>query len=188
MNIEIKKKRERQNNVIRQIFYLLIISFCYVLMSTVNTGAPLPLLLIPCAVCYAQREEPFASVLFAIVCGLLLDSATDVLIGFNAIMLMWSCLFVSLLFHYILRRNVLNFLWLDFVIILLQLFFHYLFFYQLWGYDLSGAAFKEIFLPQTVYTNISGIILYAVTEFITRRFGKVTEHYIEEKSDDIVRE
>lgn len=188
MNIELKKKRERRNNIIRPLFYVFLMAFSYVLMSTVSTGAPLPLMLIPCAVCYAVREEPFNSAFFGCICGLFLDSATDTLIGFNAIVLMWTCLFVSLFFHYFLRRHILNFLWLDFAVILIQLFLHYLFFYWIWGYDKSGAVFTRILLPAAFYTNLSGVVIFWLTGVITRHFGTVTEHYIEEKSDDIVRE
>lgn len=188
MNIELKQKKEQRNGIIRQLILILIMSFCYVFISTVNTGKPLPLLLIPCAVCYASREAPFNSALFGCVCGLLLDSAVGTLTGFNAIILMWSCVLISLLFHYILRRHILNFLLLDLAVTVIQALLHYLFFYSIWEYDASGAVFREIFIPEAIYTNISGIILYWITGAVTKAFGTVTEHYIEEKSEDIVRE
>lgn len=188
MNIELKKKKERRNYFVRQVIYIFLMAFSYVFVSTINTGGQLPLLLIPCSVCYAAREDPFNSALFGCVCGLFLDSASDTLIGFNAIILMWSCVFVSLLFHYYLRRHILNFLWLDFAVILIQSLLHYLFFYQIWGYDASGLVFAKIFIPEAIYTNISGIVMFWLTGVVKRHFGTVTEHYIEEKSDDIVRE
>lgn len=188
MNIELKKKREQRNNIIRMFFYILLMSVSFVAMSTINTAGVFPLLLIPCAVCFAQREDPFSGALFGCVCGLLLDSAQDALIGFNAIIFMWMCTFISLLFHFILRRNILNFLWLDLTAILMQSLLHYLFFYGIWSYDLSGEVFRGIFIPEIICTNIAGAVIYIITEAVTRRFGTVTEHYIEEKSEDIVRE
>lgn len=188
MNIELKKKKERRNSIIRQTLLCLLMAFCYVFISSVNTVGTLPVLLIPCAVCYAVRESPFDSVLYGCVCGLLLDSASGTLTGFNALILMWSCLMISLLFHYVLRRHILNFLWLDFSVILIQSVLHYLFFYRLWEFDHSGMVFRHIFIPEFIWTNIWGVVLYWLTELITRGFGTVTEHYIEEKSDDIVRE
>jgi len=188
MNIELKKKKERRNHIIRHTLSVLLMVFCYIFISSVNAAGALPLLLIPCAVCYAVREAPFNSVLYGCVCGLLLDSASGTLTGFNAIILMWTSLLISLLFHYFLRRHILNFLWLDLTVILLQALLHYLFFFYLWEYDLSGAVFRGIFLPQIIWTNIWGAVLYWVTGFISRGFGTVTEHYIEEKSGDIVRE
>ncbi len=188
MNIELKKKKERTNAVIRQIIYIFLMSFGYVFISTVSTGGALPVLLIPLAVCYGVREEPFNSALFGCVCGLLLDSASGTLIGFNGIVLMWSAVFVSLLFHYYLRRHVVNFIWLDFTAVLIQSLLHYLFFYQIWGYDLSGEVFRGVFIPEAIYTNISGLVIYWLTGIISSRFGTITDHYIEEKSEDIVRE
>lgn len=188
MNIELKKKKERRNYVIRQTLLVLLMAFSYVFVSSVHTPGALPLLLTPCAVCYAGREAPFDSVLYGCVCGLLLYSASGTLTGFNAIILMWTSLMISLLFHYILRRHILNFLWLDFSVIFIQSMLHYLFFYFLWEYDLSGMVFRRIFIPEMIWTNIFGIVLYLLTGIISKGFGTVTEHYIEEKSEDIVRE
>ena len=188
MNIELKKKRERRNYVIRQLLFILLMCFSYIFMSTAKIPFAIPLLLVPCAVCYAVREAPFDSAMFGCVCGLLADSAQGTLIGFNAIVLMWSSLMVSLLFHYYLRRHILNFLWLDLAIIAVQSLLRYLFFYWLWGYDTSGLVFRSIFIPEAISTNMAGIIVFWLTGIMTRCFGTVTEHYIEEKSADIVRE
>ena len=174
--------------MIRQLLLFLLMAFSYVFISSVNASGALPVLLIPCAVCYAGRESPFDSVLYGCVCGLLLDSASGTLTGFNAIILMWSSLMISLLFHYFLRRHILNFLWLDFAVIFIQSMLHYLFFYYLWEFDLSGMVFRRIFIPEMIWTNIFGIVLYLLTGVISKGFGTVTEHYIEEKSEDIVRE
>ncbi len=188
MNIELKEKKEQRNYIIRQLFCFFLMSFSYVFMTVINTGAPLPLLLIPCAVCYSVREDFFNSALYGCICGLLLDSASDTLVGFYAILLMWGSLMISLLFHYYLRRNFLNFLWLQLALTVICSALHYLFFYLIWSYDLSGRVFREIFLPELIYTNISGMLMYPVTGYIKRHFGTVTEHYIEERSDNIVRE
>lgn len=188
MNIELKKKKEQRNYIVRHTLFVLLMAFCYIFVSSVNTGGTLPLLLIPCAVCYAVREAPFDSVLYGCVCGLLLDSASGTLTGFNALILMWSSLMISLLFHYILRRHILNFLWLDLAVIVIQAMLHYLFFYRLWEFDLSGMVFRKIFIPEMIWTNILGVVLYWLTGIVSRGFGTVTEHYIEEKSEDIVRE
>ncbi len=188
MNIELKKKKEQSNAVIRNILYCLLMSFSYIFVSAVSSAGALPLLLIPCAICFSVREGPFISAVYGCVCGLLLDSASGTLTGFNGIILMWASMFTALMFHYILRRNLLNFLWLDFAVIMIQSLLHYLFFFQIWGYDRSGLVLRKIFIPEFIYTNISGIIIFWLTGIIKRRFGTVTEHYIEEKSEDIVRE
>lgn len=153
MNIELKKKKERRNCIIRQTLLCLLMAFCYVFISSVNTVGTLPVLLIPCAVCYAVRESPFDSVLYGCVCGLLLDSASGTLTGFNALILMWNCLMISLLFHYVLRRHILNFLWLDFSVILIQSVLHYLF-----STDCGNLTIREWFSDTYSFPNLSGQI------------------------------
>ncbi|MGN0665578.1 MAG: hypothetical protein ACI4KF_03525 [Huintestinicola sp.] len=188
MNIELKKKKERRNAVVRWLFYYLIMAFSYIFISTVHTGLPLPLLLIPAAVCVSMREQPFDSGLYGCICGLLLDSAQGTLVGFNAIILMWCCVMVSLLFGYLLRQHFLNFLILDLAVTAVQSGLHYLFFYMLWQYDQSGGIYSRIFLPEFIFTNLAGVLMFIVTGMLARAFGTVTEHYIEEKSENIVRE
>jgi len=188
VNIELKKKREARNTVIRWVFYFVIMAFSYVFISTVQTGYSIPLLLIPAAVCAALREQPFGSAVYACVCGLLLDSAQGTLPGFNALLLMWMCVMVSLLLGYLMRRNILSFLILDLAATAIQSLLHYLFFYAIWGYDEGHGIFTGIFIPEFIFTNIAGVLMYLITTVISKTFGTVTEHYIEEKSDDIVRE
>lgn len=187
MNIELKKKKERAGAVIRQLLYILLMTAGFAFISTANARV-LPLLPVCCGVCYAVREEPFASALYGCICGLLLDCAQDTLVGFNAILLMWSCLLISLLFHCFLRRHIVNFLLLDFGVIMLRGLLHYLFFYEIWDYDLTGQIFTKIFIPEMLLTSAAGVAVYWLTGVIAGRFGTVTEHYIEEKSEDIVRE
>ena len=187
MNIELKKKKERAGGIVRQLLYILLMATGYIFISTVNVRV-LPLFPVCCAVCYAVREEPMSSALYGSVCGFLLDCAQDTLVGFNAILLMWSCLLISLLFHCFLRRHVVNFLLLDLGVIMLRGLLHYLFFYEIWDYDLTGQIFTKIFIPEMIFTNIAGAAVYWLTGVIAGKFGTVTEHYIEEKSEDIVRE
>ena len=71
--------------------------------------------------------------------------------------------------------------------IALQELFHYILYFFIWGYDTQGLILFRIFLPEFIYTNIAGIFMYFLTGPILRRFGSVNEHYIEEKSADIVR-
>ncbi len=65
---------------------------------------------------------------------------------------------------------------------------HYFFFYAIWEYDKGGQIFLDRFLPVMIYTEIAVIPLFFVIRFFVKRFGVIVENYIEEKSDDIVRE
>ena len=188
MNIERKEKKERLHRFVRTLLYIFLMVFSYIFMLTVRTGTALPILLIPCAMCYAMREQPLSSAVYALFCGLMLDSAFNMLPGLNAVILMWSALLASLLVNNLIRRSIINFIWMDLTAIAIQGSLHYTLDFFLWGDDPKGLILLRIFLPELIYTNIAGIVMYVLTGIISRRFGAVNEHYIEEKSPDIVRE
>ena len=188
MNIEIKEKRERIHKLIRILLYVLIMVCSYIFMLTVRTGLPLPSMLIPVAVCFAMREQPLGSAVFAVLCGLVSDSAFSVIPGLHAVFLMWLCLMISLLVNNVLRRSFFNFLLFDLITSAFMSFMRYI---VLYGLDpsLPGTLIlRNIFIPEFIYTNIAGVILYFVTFINDKNLGDVSEHYIEEKSTNIVRE
>ena len=188
MNIELKARKERYHFVIRILLFAFLMVFSYILMLTVSNSTPLPCMLIPCAVCFAMREQPMASAVYGMICGLLLDSAYTMLPGLSAVILMWTALMASLLVNNLLRKNVFNFMWIDAAACFIHGGLHYILYYYVWGYDSDGLILLHIFVPEFLVSNAAGIVLYILTGVITRRFGAINEHYIEERSDDIVRE
>lgn len=182
MNIELKMRRERRNLIIRRILYFVIAFFAFIILSTVRTELPSPLILIPIAICTAVFENgsPIYCSFFGAFCGLLLDFAGDTLVSFNGIILAVCSMFTSLLFLFYLHRQPLNFFLLDCLAILIQGLLHYLFFFLLWGYDESGGIFKEVFIPEFIATGISGIFIYILYKIISKFLGEVTDHYIED--------
>ncbi len=81
-----------------------------------------------------------------------------------------------------------NIVMLNAVAVLGQGILHYFFFYAIWEYDKNGQIFLDRFLPVMIYTAIAVIPFFFVIRFLVKRFGIIVENYIEEKSDDIVRE
>ncbi len=188
MNIDLKRKKEKRNAVIRWILYLLLLALCYIYMTTAPFGLRTPLLLIPAAMCVSMFEEPFDSAVMGCVAGLLLDTAQGTLIGLNGIIMLWCCLASSLLFHFFMRRHIVNIIMLNAAAVIGQGLIHYFFFYAIWEYDSAGKIFTREVLPVTVYTIIAVIPFFFVIRFLSKHFGVIEESYIEEKSDDIVRE
>ena len=141
-----------------------------------------PLFVIPAAMCIAMFEEPFDSALMGCAAGLLLDTAQGTLIGLSGIIMMWCCLSASLLFHFFMRRHILNIIALNAAAVIVQGTIHYFFYYAIWEYDTGE------FLPVMIYTSIAAIPFFFIVRFLSRHFGLIDESYIEEKSDDIVRE
>ncbi|MBQ9208758.1 MAG: hypothetical protein IJ149_04130 [Oscillospiraceae bacterium] len=180
MNIDRKKRKERKHGIIRALFYAFLLVFSFILMQTVNTDMPVALLLIPCAVCVSMREDPFVSSIYAAACGFFLDVCLDVLPGLNAIILMWTCMMVSLFTGNVLRRTFIGFVIADAAVIFIQELLHYTFYCFIWDYDPTGLMIRDIYLPEFIITNVTGLLFYPVTGLIMRRFGAVTEHYIEQ--------
>ncbi len=188
MNIDLKRKKEKRNTVIRWIIYGLMLVVSYIFMTTAPLRLRTPLFVIPIAMCISMFEEPFDSAVTGCVAGLLLDTAQGTLIGLSGIILLWCCLISSLLFHFFMRRHIFNIIMLNAAAVLGQGLIHYFFYYAIWEYDLSGKIFTNEFIPVMIYTEIAVIPFFFIVRFLVKKFGVIVESYIEEKSDDIVRE
>lgn len=188
MNIDIKRKKEKRNAVIRWILYGLMLAVSYIYMTTAPLNLRTPLFVIPVAMCISMFEEPFDAAIAGCVAGLLLDTAQGTLIGISGIIMLWCCLASSMLFHFFMRKHILNIIMLNAAALLIQGFIHYFFYYAIWEYDLSGRIFLDKFLVVMLYSEIAVIPIYFIVKFLVKKFGVIVESYIEEKSDDIVRE
>ncbi len=188
MNIDVKRKKERRNTVLRWIIYMLLLVVEYVYMTTTAFHWRSLLLVIPTAMCIAVFEEPFDAAVTGCIAGLLLDTAQGTLIGFSGIILLWCCLVTSLLFRFYMRKHIVNVIMLNAASILIQGIIHYFCYYAIWGYDPEAKIFLHEFLPVMLYTVIAVIPLFFIIKFLVEHLGAITENYIEEKSDDIVRE
>jgi rod shape-determining protein MreD len=188
MNNQLKKRLEKRNSIIKWLIYYFIISLSYVYMTTIHFNIPNPIFLVPIAICISMNEEPLNAAITGCICGLMTDSAMGTLVGFHAIILMWCCTITSLLFMFIMRQHILNVIFITFIVTLIQAFLNYLFYYAIWGYDKNGMILLDYFLPTLIFTNISTIAFYYLIKITATKFGIIKEHFIEEKSDAIVRE
>lgn len=188
MNNQAKKKKERFNLIIRWVLYILIMIVSYIGMCITNSTIPDPILLIPVALCIAMWQGPVASALAGCICGLMIDSAMGTVAGYHALMLMWICTVISLMFMFVLRKHFINILIITSVSTVLISALDYLFIYAIWGYDKNAWIFSHMYLPSILMTIIACVPVYYLIKVITVKFGHIKETFIEEKSDDIVRE
>ena len=188
MNIDLKRKKEKRNSVIRWCIYALLLTVSYIYMTTAPLTLRTPLFVIPIVMCIAMYEEPFDSAIVGCVAGLLLDTAQDTLIGVSGIVMLWCCLGTSLLFHFFMRRHIVNIILLNAAAVFIQGIVHYFLFFAIWEYDRDAQIFLDKFLPVMIYTAIAVLPFYFIVRFLVKKFGIIVENYIEEKSDDIVRE
>ena len=188
MNIDLKRKKEKRNIAIRWVLYYVIMAAEYVIMTTFTSELPAPLLILATAMCISVFEDPFDAAVLGCTAGLFIDSAEGTLMGMNGIIIMWCCLMSSLLFYFVMRRHIVNVLMLVTASAVIQTGFRYIFYYFIWDYDTGGRILLERFLPVLVTTVISVLPIYPVIKMMHSRLGLIKETYIEEKSDDIVRE
>lgn len=188
MNIDVKRKKEKRNKTIRWILYYILLVIEYIFMTTVQVNIPLPLFLLSTAMCISVVEDPFDSALTGCIAGLMLDAAEGTLMGMNGIIMMWCCLTSSLLFYFVMRRHIFNVLLVNAAAVFIQTGFRYLFYYLIWGYERGGMIYLHEFLPVMLTTVVSAALIYPLVRLMNKRLGLIRESFIEEKSDDIVRE
>lgn len=180
-------KEKRRNLIIKWLLYLLIMAASFLFMTVSDTITPL--LHIPIAICLTIYEKNELISSFAgLLCGLLTDVACGKLFGFNGLLLMLVCMFVSLMFLYVLRHNTVNYLIVNATTVIVFGLLDYLFFYAMWGNDVNGRIFIfSILIPMLLTIAISPLVWF-VFRVIHHYFGIKKDHFMAEQSDDIVRE
>lgn len=188
MNIDIKRRKEKTHIFIRRVLYLLLFFVEYVAMTTLPFSGRMPLFLLSTAICISVFEEPFTAAMTGAAAGLMLDSAEGAIIGLNSCLLIFCCMFTSLLFYFIMRKHIVNVLMLTFAAAFLQTGVRYVFYYFIWGYDPEGKIYTHEMIPIIIFTVISSAVIYPLIKFTVSRLGEIKETFVEEKSEDIVRE
>ena len=118
----------------------------------------------------------------------MLDGAEGTIVGLNGIILTMCCLMTSLLFYFLMRRHIVNVLALTAAASFIQTGFRYIFYYSIWSYDSHGAIYLREILPIIIFTIIASALFYPFIRFLSSRLGIIKETYVEEKSENIVRE
>lgn len=181
-------RMRRAKTAFKWFLYFLLAAVSYIFMTVADYSLAKPLLLIPLAVCIAMREDIMISCAAGVISGFMLDSAMGKLFGYNAFLMLAVCMFTSLLFMYLMRQNVINIIWITAVAALLQGSLDFLFYYAIWGQENVSVIFTGTFLPSMLFTVLSSPVIYFIVKFIDRKFGPEQQTYLEEKSENIIRE
>jgi rod shape-determining protein MreD len=155
--------------------YIIVFIFIFILQFTpymipkiMDIG---PLLLIPAVICFAMFEGESAGAIFGVVAGLLWDSQSGRVFGFNCLFLMLFGVSVGLLVQYLFHSSVFSSLLFTLLATLFLELITWYFFYSLFGDNQIGFAFLHIILPTTLYTLIFTIPAY----FGFRKLSRVLE-------------
>ena len=149
----------------RWLLYYLVIFISFLIMTS---GTLLkPILLVPIAICIAIDNNQYASVLTGAVCGFLIDISCGKLFGYNAVILSFFCIVVSLLFELYLWHRFTNYI-ITAAVSYIQCRLDYKFYYQIWNYENVERIFTHVTLKVWVYTVISAVFVYLVIALINR--------------------
>ena len=109
--MRIKNTRAKQRifiikTVTRWLLYFLLIFLSFIFMTSGTWRKPI--LFIPIALCISMYSGQISSAFTGAVCGFLIDISSGKLFGYNAIILSFFCIFVSLMFELYLRNKFIN--------------------------------------------------------------------------------
>ena len=128
-----------------------------------------------------------AAILTGAVCGFLIDIACGKLTGYNAVLLAFFSIIVSLLYEYYLRNKFVNYIVITAVISYIQCWLDYKFYYEMWEYENVEMIFSQISMKVWAITIIASVFVYLVIELINRFFLPKDHITIEEAVNTAIR-
>ncbi len=166
--MRIKTPREKKilivKTTIRWILYYILIFFAFVFMTSGTFMKPV--VLIPLALCIAVNNDMVGSAVTGAICGFLIDMSCGKLFGYNAVILAFFCIVLSLLFELYLRHRFINILITVGIASFLQGWLDYKFYYEMWKYEDVEVIFRTVTIPVWTYTVISTVFVYLLIKLI----------------------
>lgn len=166
--MRIKTTREKRililKTVLRWTLYYVLIFFSFIFMTS---GTMLkPILLIPIALCIAVNNDQVGSAVTGALCGFLIDISCGKLFGYNAVILAFFCIVISLLFELYLRNRFINLLIISAAVSFIHCWLDYKFYYEIWNYENVERIFAKVTIPVWIYTIISTVFVYLIIKLI----------------------
>lgn len=149
--------------VVKYVTYSLLMLVLYVLQSTpqlFSIAGIKPVLVFPFAVAVAMFDKQLAGGLFGLFAGILCDTSSNVLFGFQSSLYLVICTAVGLLVVYFMQPSVVNSLIFTGCGLGFRLFLEYFFYYVMWGYDNSQLILLGQMLPLLLYTLVVTPLLF----------------------------
>ncbi len=156
---------------LRWFFYSLSLLLLYSIMSCGAFGRWQPYFIISLCIGVSMREQEFASSVFGIFCGFMLDIAVGTLFGFFAVLLMPFCFLTSLLSRNLLKVNFVNHAIAVAVTVIVSFFMYYLFHYSIWNISGREVIVSSVLFPSFIATVLTAPAMYFLTKFIASKFG-----------------
>ncbi len=177
-----RSRKVIMQSVIRWALYSAVMLLLYVLECCPIIEGFSPLLLIPLAAAVAMFEGELSAGIFGAVCGLMMDSASGVIIGFSAFWMVLCCPFVSLLSRFWLKVNAVSHLFMTAAIALITGYFDFMFIHWVWEGSLSSISFQRSILPAYAGAVVLAIPVYLLTRAISKFMRPKEERRLEESA------
>ena len=166
--MRIKTTREQRilyfKTALRWTLYYVLIFFSFIIMTSGTWRKAV--LLVPIALAIAVNNNQYGSVVTGAICGFLIDIACGKLFGYNAVILAFFCIVVSLLFELYLRNKFVNFMLITAAVSYIQCRLDYRFYYKIWNYENVERIFVRHSLRIWIYTVISAVFVYLIIKLI----------------------
>lgn len=156
----------------RKYIFLSVIVFSLFILQTIPGFLEFygirPLLLLPACICIAIYEGAYLGGLFGFIGGILCDSVSENVFGFNAALYLVICVAAGLVMENLFRRSYINNSVISLVGVFLRCLVEYYFDYRLYSYEGLSKFFYVDMMPQVVY---SGIVILVFCAFAGRIHG-----------------
>ena len=164
--------------IAKYLLYCVLMLLLYVLQSDPNLfwiAGTKPVLVLPFAVCIAMFDQQLAGGLFGLLAGILCDTSSSMLFGFQSILYLVICTAVGLLVVYFMQPSVANSLIFVGCGFAARLLLEYFFYYAMWGYANTHLILLDNMLPNLIYT----LVLTPVFYLLVRRMHRFFETKLE---------
>lgn len=155
--------------------YAALLLFLYVAQVTPGLlviGGVKPLLVVPVAMAIAMFEGEFVGGVYGAAAGLLIDTASVTLFGFNGFFICLFCIIAGLMVIYLLRCNLLGCMLFVAVTLLVRGSIEFLFAYGMWGYESVWKIYLLHTLPGVLYTLVITPLAFRLIRWFHRRFAR----------------
>ncbi len=162
-----------RRKVIKFLTYFIIVFASYIFQTIpefMDYFGIAPILVLPACICIAVFEGEFAGGLFGFFAGLLCDSTSETVFGFNAFIYLLFCVLAGLATIYLFRRSTMNIMLLCLGAIFLRSFLEFFFGFMLYEYENLEAFFYTVIAPQVVYTAIFALPYCALFRWLHKKF------------------
>lgn len=163
----------RKYTVVRWLVFMAEIILISVIQGTPgmlpNLHGERPILLIAVAVTIAVFSSEMSGMVFAMICGLMIDVSSSNILGFYAMMLVvFGFLAGYMAVNYIKTNIITAMVWMTLAVPLI-LYLHFVFFYRIQHFGAEKDFFVAHYLPRMLYTWAVTPIFY----FINRAISKI---------------